>query len=59
MGETIKSLPGPAMEERDDAVIRACTDPWSWLQTDKYDMGEAVRVITPRLYRPLRDHLRP
>ncbi|MFF2363983.1 hypothetical protein ACFVU0_14925 [Streptomyces sp. NPDC058122] len=48
VGETIKNLPGPAKEELHDAVIRACADPWSWPQADKYDMDEAVRVITTR-----------
>jgi hypothetical protein len=49
VGETIKNLPGPDKEELHDAVIRACNDPWSWPQADKYDgMDEAVRVITTR-----------
>ncbi|MFD4413494.1 hypothetical protein [Streptomyces sp. NPDC058476] len=48
VGETVKNLPGPAKEEVHDALVRACTDPWSWPQADKYDMDETVRVITTR-----------
>jgi hypothetical protein len=46
VGETIKNLPGPAKEELHTAVLRACSDPWSWPQADKYEMDETVRVIT-------------
>ncbi|MGW9032952.1 hypothetical protein ACWGQ5_55405, partial [Streptomyces sp. NPDC055722] len=49
VGETIKNLPGPDKEELHDAVIRACNDPWSWPQADKYDgMDEAVGGNTSR-----------
>ncbi|WP_415939938.1 hypothetical protein [Streptomyces sp. 039-1] len=49
VGETIKNLPVPAREELHNAVLRACADPWSWPQADKYDdMDDAVRIITTR-----------
>ncbi|QDN84372.1 hypothetical protein [Streptomyces sp. RLB3-6] len=49
VGETIKNLPVPDKEELHEAVLRACADPWSWPQADKYDgMDESVRVITTR-----------
>ncbi|MER7937925.1 MULTISPECIES: hypothetical protein [unclassified Streptomyces] len=48
VGETIKNLPGPDRAELQAAVIRACEDPYSWPQADKYEMDEAVRVITTR-----------
>lgn len=49
VGETIKNLPVPDKEDLHDAVLRACADPWSWPQADKYDgMDESVRVITTR-----------
>ncbi len=46
VGETIKNLPVPDKEELHAAVLQACEDPWSWPQADKYEMDEAVRVIT-------------
>jgi hypothetical protein len=46
VGQTIKSLPAPDREELHVAVLRACSDPWSWPQADKYEMDETVRVIT-------------
>lgn len=46
VGETIKNLPGPDKEELHTAILRACEDPWSWPQADKYEMDETVRVIT-------------
>ncbi|MGV9703913.1 hypothetical protein [Streptomyces sp. NPDC003483] len=47
VGETIRKLSASAREELHEAVLRACSDPWSWPQADKYDeMDEAVRVIT-------------
>lgn len=46
VGETIKHLPVPDREELHNAVLRACSDPWSWPQADKYEMDETVRVIT-------------
>jgi hypothetical protein len=46
VGETIKNLPVPDREELHNAVLRACSDPWSWPQADKYEMDESVRVIT-------------
>jgi hypothetical protein len=48
VGQTIKNLPVPDKEELHEAVLRACSDPWSWPQADKYEMDEAVRVITTR-----------
>ncbi|MFF0754394.1 hypothetical protein [Streptomyces sp. NPDC004267] len=35
-------------DELEAAVIRACEDPWSWPQADKYEMDDSVRVITTR-----------
>ncbi|MFE9400113.1 hypothetical protein [Streptomyces flavidovirens] len=46
VGETIKNLPVPDREELHNAVLRACSDPWSWPEADKYEMDETVRVIT-------------
>ncbi|MYR83648.1 hypothetical protein GTY41_01480 [Streptomyces sp. SID685] len=48
VGETIKNLPAPDREELHDAILRACEDPYSWPQADKYEMDESVRVITTR-----------
>ncbi|MFF9171813.1 MULTISPECIES: hypothetical protein [unclassified Streptomyces] len=48
VGETIKNLPVPAREELHEAIVRACEDPWSWPQADKYEMDDSVRVITTR-----------
>ncbi|WP_432021086.1 hypothetical protein [Streptomyces sp. 1222.5] len=48
VGETIKNLPVPDREELHGAILRACEDPYSWPQADKYEMDETVRVITTR-----------
>ncbi|MFJ2738426.1 hypothetical protein ACIO3O_02040 [Streptomyces sp. NPDC087440] len=46
VGRAVRDLPTPAKEEIHAAVLRACGDPWSWPQADKYEMDETVRVIT-------------
>ncbi|MGW0316063.1 hypothetical protein [Streptomyces flavidovirens] len=46
VGETIKNLPVPDKEEPHNAVLRACSDLWSWPQADTHEMDETVRVIT-------------
>ncbi|MFJ8129574.1 hypothetical protein [Streptomyces hydrogenans] len=48
VGQTIRSLPTAERAELQRAVARACEDPWSWPQADKYEMDESVRVITTR-----------
>ncbi|MEU3843801.1 hypothetical protein AB0E88_27660 [Streptomyces sp. NPDC028635] len=48
VGETIKNLPVPDREDLHEAIVRACEDPWSWPQADKYEMDDSVRVITTR-----------
>ncbi|WP_086680033.1 hypothetical protein [Streptomyces pseudogriseolus] len=48
VGQTIRDLPAADREELHEAIVRACEDPWSWPQADKYEMDEAVRVITTR-----------
>ncbi|MFI9052538.1 hypothetical protein [Streptomyces sp. NPDC053427] len=48
VGETIKNMPVPDKEELHNAVLQACSDPWSWPQADKYELDETVRVITTR-----------
>ncbi|AXI91320.1 hypothetical protein SAM9427_36745 (plasmid) [Streptomyces sp. ETH9427] len=48
VGQTIRDLPAVDREELHEAIVRACEDPWSWPQADKYEMDEAVRVITTR-----------
>ncbi len=46
VGRTVRDLPAPAKEEIHAAVLRACGDPWSWPQADKYELDDTVRVIT-------------
>lgn len=46
VGQTIRDLPTRDREELHEAIVRACGDPWSWPQADKYEMDESVRVIT-------------
>ncbi|MFH8789021.1 hypothetical protein [Streptomyces roseoverticillatus] len=46
VGETIKGLPVAAREELHKAMLRACSDPWSWPQADKYEMDDTVRIAT-------------
>ncbi|MFC8537990.1 hypothetical protein ACFUJY_29320 [Streptomyces sp. NPDC057249] len=48
VGQTIRDLPATARDELKTAIVRACEDPWSWPQADKYEMDESVRVITTR-----------
>ncbi|KIF04138.1 hypothetical protein PL81_20190 [Streptomyces sp. RSD-27] len=48
VGQTIRELPVPEREELHEAVLRACADPWSWPQADKYELDDSVRVITTR-----------
>ncbi|MER6230998.1 hypothetical protein ACFUC2_30555 [[Kitasatospora] papulosa] len=48
VGQTIRELPTPDRDELEAAIVRACDDPWSWPQADKYEMDESVRVITTR-----------
>ncbi|MFJ5143044.1 hypothetical protein [Streptomyces sp. NPDC088707] len=48
VGRTIRDLPNMVREELQEAVVRACEDPWTWPQADKYEMDESVRVITTR-----------
>lgn len=48
VGQTIRDLPANDRDELEAAIVRACDDPWSWPQADKYEMDESVRVITTR-----------
>ncbi|MBV1940754.1 hypothetical protein KUF83_29925 [Streptomyces sp. BV286] len=48
VGATIRDLPAAARKELQDALLRACEDPWGWPQADKYEMDESVRVIATR-----------
>lgn len=46
VGETIKALPVTVRQELHNAMLRACSDPWSWPQADKYEMDDTVRIVT-------------
>jgi len=47
VGQAIKTALNPAQREQlHQAVLQACADPYSWPQADKYEMDDAVRVIT-------------
>ncbi|MEY9968912.1 hypothetical protein ABIA33_006999 [Streptacidiphilus sp. MAP12-16] len=47
VGTTIRTTLEPDQREiLHQAVLRACADPYSWPQADKYELDDSVRVIS-------------